>query len=145
MGVSHEEDVLRWAGEQVALLRAGRLTEIDAARIADEIESASRAEQRELSDNLALLLADLMKWQHLPSHRSRGWQYAIIVQRRMISYMLNSMPGLKARLSDRQWLNLIWEKARCHAVTETGLAYETFVSAGGWPVEALLMPDFFPE
>lgn len=52
----YEADVIAWAQEQAALLRAGRLDEIDAEHIADEIEDVACAEIRELTKRVATLL-----------------------------------------------------------------------------------------
>jgi hypothetical protein len=57
MGASYERDVVAWANEQAALLRAGKLSDIDIAHIADEIEDVGKSEQRELASRMAQLLA----------------------------------------------------------------------------------------
>ena len=57
----YEVDVIAWAQEQAALLRAGRLDEIDAEHIADEIEDVARTEIRELAKRVATLLGYLIE------------------------------------------------------------------------------------
>jgi hypothetical protein len=49
MGTSYEKDVVAWANEQAALLRAGKLSAIDVEHIAEEIEDVGKSEQRELA------------------------------------------------------------------------------------------------
>jgi Domain of unknown function DUF29 len=49
MGTTYEQDVVAWASEQAALLRAGKLSAIDIEHIAEEIEDVGRSEQRELA------------------------------------------------------------------------------------------------
>ena len=38
----YDEDVVAWAQEQAALLRSGRISEIDLANIAEEIEDVGK-------------------------------------------------------------------------------------------------------
>lgn len=69
MGTSYEVDVVAWASEQAALLRAGKLSDIDIRHIAEEIEDVGKSEQRELASRMAVLLAHLLKWQYQPGRR----------------------------------------------------------------------------
>lgn len=55
MGTTYEEDVVAWASEQAALLRAGKLSAIDIGHIAEEIEDVGKSEQRELASRMAAL------------------------------------------------------------------------------------------
>lgn len=61
MGTRYEQDVVAWANEQAALLRAGKLSAIDIEHIAEEIEGVGRSEQRELTSRIAILLSHLLK------------------------------------------------------------------------------------
>jgi len=45
----YDEDVVAWAQEQAALLRSGRISEIDLANIAEEIEDVGKSEKRDLA------------------------------------------------------------------------------------------------
>ena len=56
----YEQDFFAWANEQAALLRAGRLHDIDIENVVEEIEGLGRRQKRELVDRLAELLADLL-------------------------------------------------------------------------------------
>ena len=55
MGTSYETDVVAWAMEQAALLRAREFSAIDIEHIAEEIEDVARSEQRELIDRIVKL------------------------------------------------------------------------------------------
>ena len=46
--VDYEQDFYAWTVEQTRLLRAGELSAIDAAKIAEEIKSMGRSDRREL-------------------------------------------------------------------------------------------------
>ena len=50
----YETDVVAWASEQAALLRSGKLSEIDIEKIAEEIEDVGKSEQRELASRMAV-------------------------------------------------------------------------------------------
>jgi hypothetical protein len=63
MGTLYEKDVVAWASEQAALLRAGQFSAIDVEHIAQEIEDVGKSEKRELASRMAVLLAHLLKWQ----------------------------------------------------------------------------------
>ncbi len=46
MGTAYETDVIAWANEQAALLRAGKLDQIDIEHISDEVEGVGKSKQR---------------------------------------------------------------------------------------------------
>ena len=69
MGTPYEKDVVAWAMEQAALLRAGNLSALDIEHIAEEIEDVGKSEKRELASRMAVLLSHLLKWQHQPGRR----------------------------------------------------------------------------
>ena len=52
----YEQDFFAWANEQAALLRAGKLHDVDIENVAEEIESMGRSQKRELVNRLAVLL-----------------------------------------------------------------------------------------
>lgn len=114
----HEEDIVAWANEQAALLRAGNLKAIDAAHIADELESLIKREYGELANLLAALLANLLVWQIKPDVSIKA---AIRALRKEIKFNLKETPSLKDKLTDQEWLDVIWTKAVAQVVTETGL------------------------
>jgi hypothetical protein len=58
----YDADFYAWIVEQARLLRAGELSAIDAANIAEEIESVGRSDRRELHSRLVMLIMHLLKW-----------------------------------------------------------------------------------
>jgi hypothetical protein len=62
----YEEDFYRWTAEQSELLRSGEFSAIDAANIAEEIESMGRSDRREIRSRLVVLLTQLLKWRFQP-------------------------------------------------------------------------------
>ncbi len=94
---AYEHDFHSWALEQAALLRDGRLSELDVANIAGELETLGRAEFNSLVSTLRALTMHLLKWDHQPEKRSRSWALTIASQRLELSDLLKDNPGLKPR------------------------------------------------
>ncbi|MGG1949321.1 DUF29 domain-containing protein [Trinickia sp. NRRL B-1857] len=143
MGTSYEKDVVVWASEQVALLRAGKLSDLDVEHIAQEIEDVGKSEQRELASRMAVLLSHLLKWKYQPALRGRSWTRTIAVQRKDVAYVLNEAPSLRGKFKDAQWLDLVWSKAVLSAENETGI--EGFPEGCPWTMEQILDAAFLPE
>lgn len=142
MGTSYETDIVAWANEQAALLRAGNLSSIDALNIAEEIESVARTERRELKHRIAVLAAHLLKWKFQPERRSKSWRATIRQQRREAAHALMETPSLHHALDDESWLALVWSSAVTRAINETSLDFpESWV----WPLDQVLDPDFWPD
>ena len=91
----YDADFYAWTVEQARLLRAGELSAIDAANIAEEIESMGRSDRRELESRLTVLLTHLLKWQMQPDQRSRSWSATMREQRRQIEKLLRESPSLR--------------------------------------------------
>ncbi|AWK42099.1 DUF29 family protein [Photorhabdus laumondii subsp. laumondii] len=139
----YETDVVAWANEQAALLRAGKFSEIDIANIAEEIEDVGKSEQRELASRMAVLIAHLLKWKYQPSHRGTSWERTIKAQRKEILYGLKESPSLKTKLNDSDWVDVVWSKAVASAMNETGL--DVFPDVCIWGMSQILSPEFYPD
>ena len=142
MATKYETDVIAWANEQAALLRAGNFSALDIEHIADEVEDVGKSEQRELESRMALLCCHLLKWQFQPGRRGASWQKTIKVQRDGILLRVKRTPSLKASLADKEWWQLAWGDAVYQAETETGLA--DFPDVCPWSLEQVLDQAFFP-
>ncbi|MEY2875229.1 MAG: hypothetical protein RLZZ373_2600 [Pseudomonadota bacterium] len=143
MGTPYEKDVVAWAMEQAALLRAGKLSAIDIEHIADEIEDVAKSEKRELARRVSELLAHLLRWQHQPGRRCSSWTRTIKEQRRGVAAALEDTPSLRASLADERWLRGTWSDAVTKAIDETGL--DDFPEVCPWAMDLVLSVDFFPE
>ncbi|MCW7762772.1 DUF29 domain-containing protein [Photorhabdus luminescens] len=139
----YETDVVAWANEQAALLRAGKFSEIDIANIAEEIEDVGKSEQRELASRMAVLIAHLLKWKYQSSHRGAIWERTIKAQRKEILYGLKESPSLKTKLNDSDWVDVVWSKAVASAMNETGL--DVFPDVCIWNMSQILSPEFYPD
>src|SRR5271165_6548222 len=93
--VNYDEDFYGWTVEQSRLLRSSELSAIDAANIAEEIESMGRSDRPELKSRLVVLLMHVLKWRHQPGGRSRSWSATIDEQRLQIEGLLVESPSLQ--------------------------------------------------
>jgi hypothetical protein len=143
MGTLYEQDVMAWASEQAALLRAGKLAAIDIEHIAQEIEDVGKSEKRELASRMAVLLAHLLKWQYQPGRRGNSGSRTIKEQRKALAAALRQTPSLNATLTDPDWIAGTWADAVTKAIDETGL--DTFPEDCPWAMAQVLMQEFLPE
>lgn len=142
MGTRYETDVIAWANEQAALLRAGQLDQLDIEHLADEIEDVGKSEKRELASRMAVLIAHLLKWQFQPERRGSGWERAIHEQRKSIVRQVEKSPSLKHYLADGECIQEAWSDAVIIAISETNL--DIFSDDCPWDSALILTPDFYP-
>ena len=121
---SKAADLYSWAVRQAELLRAGRLSEIDPAAIAEEIDDVGEEQYDKLESALRILMLHLLKWDHQPDRRTRSWTASVREQRRRVLRHLRKNPGLKSRLDEA--LGDAYEDARDEASGETGLPLNAF-------------------
>ena len=124
MGTAYETDIVAWANEQAALLRTGKLDQIDIEHISDEVEDVGKSEQRELSHRMAVLLSHLLKWKYQLERRGASWQSTIRTQRIAIETRLQKTPGLKSSINDSSWWADPWADAVYDFAKETGIDIE---------------------
>ncbi|MCJ2141487.1 DUF29 domain-containing protein [Methylobacterium sp. E-066] len=94
----YADDVYTWVQEQVALLRAGRVDELDLDNIAEELSDVGSEQYDKLESAIEVLLAHVLKWDHQLERRSRSWSLTIAEQRVRIDRQLRRNPGLKSRI-----------------------------------------------
>ena len=91
------DDLYSWAVRQAALLRAGRLSEIDPVAIAEEIDDVGEEQYDKLESALRVLMLHLLKWDHQPDRRSRSWTASVREQRRRVHAPVRKNPGLRSQ------------------------------------------------
>ena len=143
MATKYDDDVIAWANEQAAFLRAGNFSALDIEHIADEVEDVGKSEQRELESRMALLLAHLLKWSFQPERRGTSWQTTIRNQRKGVARRLAKTPSLKADLVDNEWWDVTWGDAVYQANMETGI--QDFPASCPWTYDRIMDPEFLPE
>ena len=120
----YEDDLYTWVQEQVELLRAGRVDEIDAENIAEELSDLGKSEFSKLRSALRVLVLHMLKWDQQPEHRTPSWVYSIREQRRRYREILEDNPGLKSRCVEA--LGRAYPDARDWAANETNLPEDEF-------------------
>lgn len=145
MGTPYEKDVVAWAEEQAALLRAGKLAAIDIEHIAEEIEDVGKSEQREFASRMSVVLAHLLKWRYQPERRGSSWQTTWRIQRAAIERRLRKTPSLKPMLDDDDWIGDMWGDARQQAAVEMQIGVADLPEDCPWSMKQVLDMGFFPD
>lgn len=141
--LEYERDFYSWIYHNIALLKQGKGTDIDAEILIDELESMAKRDKRELTSRLMILIAHLLKWQFQPDKRSGSWRSSIREQRIQIHEQLEESPSLKNNLDDSVIKS--YSKALALATDETGLSIKTFPKNCPYMLEQLLNDDFYPH
>jgi hypothetical protein len=136
----YERDVYAWAQEQARLLKAGRLAEIDAENIAEEILDVGRNEYDKLESALTVLLMHMLKWDHQPDKRSRSWENTIVEQRDRVHRQLRENPSLKSRREEA--VRDGYRAGRLRASAETDLDLDRFPEACPYDWDAIVNREF---
>lgn len=139
---NYDTDIIAWANQQAWLIRHKQFNLLDIEHIAEEIEDVGKSEQRELASRMAVLIAHLLKWQYQAERQGSSWQRTIKEQRKAIAGHLKSVPSLKTKIADTEWLAIIWSDALTIAIKETGL--ELFPETCPWTVEDILNQEWLP-
>lgn len=139
----YDQDFYAWANEQAALLRAGKLDQIDVDNLAEEIESMGRSEKSELVNRLAVLLTHLLKWRYQQSFRSNGWRGSIEEQRYQIMRHMRQNPSLKSQLDEA--MADAYGVAVIRADRETGLGRSAFPQQSAFTFDQATDEDFWPD
>lgn len=143
MSNTYDTDFYAWTQKQAALLRAGKLAEIDREYVAEELESMGKSQKRALGSRLTVLLAHLLKWRYQPGARSPSWRNTIALQRIELQELLEENPSLRPTLPTG--LPMAYRKARLWAANETQLDLKAFPEACPFTLEQALDPDFWPD
>ncbi len=140
---TYEQDFYAWLMQNAALLRQGRISEIDVEHIAEELETMGRSERRELLSRLAVLLAHLLKWVYQPNRRSRSWRATIEGQREDLKVLIAESPSLKPELEQR--IEEAYRRARIEAEKQTGIKKDYFPETCPFSLEQTLDNAFWPD
>ncbi|GJE58556.1 DUF29 domain-containing protein [Methylobacterium trifolii] len=135
-GTPPEADVHAWAVEQAAHLRARAWDRLDAEQVAEAIEGLAFIERHRLAETLQGLLRHLLKWDHRPEGRTRGWTAAIWNGRLDAEALLRDSPSLGPALGEV--LGPAYAKARIEAADDLGLTEDVFPKACPYDFETAL-------
>lgn len=142
--VAYKADFHAWAIHNARLLRAGKLNQLDAEHIAEELESMGASERRELLSRLQVLLSHLLKHRYQPERRGKAWLLTIAHQRTAIERLLEDSPSLKSLL-DAGTLSKVYAKAVRDTAIETDLERHLFPVDCPYCLEEILADDWLPE
>ncbi|MGH6884826.1 MAG: DUF29 domain-containing protein [Geminicoccales bacterium] len=132
----YETDYVAWLAEQVAHLRAGRLSALDALNVAEELEGLMKSERRELENRLEVLILHFLKWDHQPDQRANRWRATVEEQRSRIRRLLRDSPSLKREVEPMA--RDVYPDAVRGAAVETRLSESTFPRALPYAVDQIL-------
>lgn len=140
---TYEEDFFAWTVEQAKLLRSGDLSQIDAANVAEEIESLGHRDRRELGDRLKNLIVELLKWCCETGARCGNWRSKILHQRFEIEQIIDDSPSLREFAAAR--LAKAYSDAREGVVEKLGLLQPDFPDECPYTLDQVLSHSFLPE
>ena len=104
---------------QGALIRAGRIDEVDWQNVAEEIETMGRNEYGAFESHLMQVILHMLKWDVQPERRSRSWYVSIGTHRISALKGLRKNPGFKTCIDEIVADAL--DDARRYAALETGI------------------------
>jgi hypothetical protein len=140
--IRYQDDYHAWTLQQIALVKAGRLADLDGKHLVDELKSLAVSEEQEIESRLTILLQHLLKWQFQPEHRTNSWRASILEQRYRINRVIKRSPSLRrhpASVIDEEY-----RIARLRAADETGLPLRGFPSACPYSASEVLDEQFWP-
>lgn len=140
---NYDHDLVAWALGNAALLRAGRLGEIDADHLAEELEDLGKSERRALCSHIRVLLMHLLKSQYQPGLRRASWRVSIDNARREIQVILEDSPSLRRAVPE--CIEREYPSARRNAITETGLPDDHLPVDCPYRADEALAAEFWPS
>jgi len=151
LALEYDRDFDAWIQQHIALLKQGRVTEIDVEHLIEELEDMGRSNRRELVNRFIPLIAHLLKWQHQykqlqerwDSFTGGSWKGTIIEQRVKIAKLFKQNPSLKSNLQDA--ISEAYPDALDIAMNETDLPKSTFPDSCPYTIDQLLDRKFYPD
>jgi hypothetical protein len=128
----YETDETGWLEATAELVRAGRLSEVDTASLAEYLSDMAKRDRREVMSRLTVLLAHLLKYEFQPENRSASWRGTIRSQWRELRQLVDSGTLRNHAIES---LAVAYAEARVDAADETGLPPETFPAACPWTLD----------
>ena len=139
MGTLYDEDVVAWAEQQSALLRAGRWSQLDIDNIAGEIEDVGKSEKRALCHRMAVLVEHLIKCRYQPERCGSSWLRTIREQRAQVRKLLRHSSRLRKLMKDPDFAEDVWRDAVILAVKEASL--DDLPELSPWTLDEALQED----
>jgi len=141
--IEYEKDFYAWLMFNVGLIRDGRLTEVDAKNIAEELEGMGISQRHQLVNRLVVLIAHLLKWKYQSLRRSSSWRGTIIEQRRRLRQLVKDSPSLKYQIDEK--ITEAYQDAVLLASNDTGIPEKYFPSICPFTFRQVMDDNFYPE
>ncbi len=146
----YELDFYGWINHNLALLKQGRLQDVDLDHLIEELEYMATQDKNTLASRFIILIAHLLKWQfqlkqlteRWENYNGSSWRGSINEQRTKISFHLENSPSLKKHLKEA--VEKAYPKAVSLAIKETKLSPKVFPKTCPYSLEQLLNEDFYP-
>lgn len=74
LATEYDKDFNGWIQQQIALLKQGKIDEIDIEHLIIELEDMGKSTVRELESRFVILIAHLLKWQFQLTQLTEIWQ-----------------------------------------------------------------------
>jgi hypothetical protein len=142
----YERDILLWAEETAAKLRARDFGSLDLENLIDEVESLGISQRKELLSRLTTLLEHLLKRMYvlLPIDYN-GWERTIRNQRKELKLLLYQVPSLKTRWDET--FGAAWKFALLEVRAEVKQEYQSSNFPNNWQyrsdIETILNTGFW--
>jgi Domain of unknown function DUF29 len=134
----YELDETAWLETMADLIERGAVEDLDLPHLGEYLSDMARRDRREVESRLAVLIAHILKWEHLPDHRSASWRGTIVDQRLELSRLVER--GVLRAHAESQLADAYAEGVE-RAVAETGLPVETFPNEPAYTLDELLSFD----
>ena len=142
----YDRDFYAWTQQQAALLKDGRLTDVDLEHLIEEIEDLGSEQKRAVLSHLRHLLAHLLKLRYSPADGPRrGWTDEVLNARAEIEDRLDGSPSLRPHLDEL--LAAVWPRARRQALAQMAKYEEHPDLAADCPftLAQVLDDDYWPD
>lgn len=142
----YEHDFLLWTEQQAALLRAGKMAELDSEHILEEIESMGKEQKLALQSLLRLIVLHLLKLDYSPAKDPRNkWIEELLEFRAQAENRLEETPSLQ-HYADELFAKA-WPQARRIAIKTFNIYGEKAAIPLECPytLQQVLDADFLPD
>jgi len=135
----YDTDFYQWCMKMAALLRAGRIDEVDVENVAEEIQSLGKSQSREIRSRVRVIIIHLFKRRYQPEKATPSWRTTITDQRVEIGDNLRDNPSLRRTLPDV--ISTVYPDAVKQAAAETGLQPGEFPPSCPFTLQEVLGED----
>ena len=132
----YDQDEYGWLLQQAALLRAGRLEEVDRASLAEFLTDMAGSHRNAFQSAMTVLLHHMLKVLVQPERTTRSWLLTVRVQQRQARFVMKENPGMRQRLP--ALYVEAYADARGDVAAETGIAISRLPADNPWTLDEAL-------